>query len=364
MNRRIALTLLFPLMSGTSAVAAPMRESLVSLHDQFVTTTDAEEKSRLLTRIARTAPSSSDDINALFDLFSRFADSLTRSAVMASLDRIPPSRLDLEGSFLFYLEDASPEAQLFGINGALRLRSQEALAAIRRIAKKRFSAASASEIELLSEKNVWWVQFEALSALAQMDTEASRSLLQKKSREAPQVAAIMAAHDWENVLPRIIGWSRGGRVEREMARHALKAEVGTSALRKTRKTLLETVLNPESEHELRHQLALKLGLSSREEDVAELLAEHGRAADAKTRIFLEAAIFASRSGQAIPLLESYVRDNPDPISRAGALSQLKDISAPARYRTLLEWVRKNDPEAENREEAARQLKLETPPKAP
>lgn len=340
--------------SATPSLPGP--ESLVDLRDRFVTSTKAEEKPGLLVKIARTAPASADDVNALFDLFSRFADSPTRTAVMSSLGKLTPAHVELESRFLYYLEDTAPEAIIFGINGALHIRSRESIDVIRAIAKRRFSAPSASQIEILAEKNQWWAQFEALSALAQLDTKSARSLLVKKSKEAPQVAAILAANDWETALPLALSWSRGGRVEREMARHALTADVDHAQLRRTRATLLKILLDPKSDHEVRHQLALKTGLSATETDVTELLGEHGKTTDPKTKIFLEAALFASRSHQAVPLLESYVRESADSLSRAGALSQLKDMLPKERYRALLEWVLKNDPDAENRDEAARQLK--------
>lgn len=344
------------LRAWSGAPSLPGPESLIDLRDRFVTSIKAEEKPGLLVKIARTTPTSSDDVNALFDLFSRFADSPTRTAVMSSLGQLTPAHKELESTFLYFLEDTAPEALIFGINGALRIRSLEAVEPIRKIAKRRFSAPNASQIEILSEKNQWWVQFEALSALAQLDAKSARSLLIKKSHEAPQVAAILAANDWETALPLALSWSRGGRVEREMARHALAADVDHAQLRGTRATLLKILLDPKSDHEARHQLALKTGLSSTETDVSELLGEHGKTTDPKTKIFLEAAIFASRSQQAVPLLESYVRENAEPLSRAGALSQLRDMLPKERYRALLEWVHTNDADAENRDEAARQLK--------
>src|SRR5471032_1142093 len=112
-------------------------------------------------------------------MFSRYSDPELRKKVMDSLALIDPSSPQLEPLFISYLNQPEPETQLFGINGAFHLRSRDALPLVRKIAERKFESADAASISLLSRRNAWWTQFEALSALSQWEKERTLPLLRK-----------------------------------------------------------------------------------------------------------------------------------------------------------------------------------------
>ena len=177
------------------------------LKDRFIEATNAAERTAALDQIARTAPVSGQDVAHLFDLFSRFSDTFTRNSVMTSLALIAPGSPQLEPLFLTYLRQPEPEAQLFGINGAFRLRSRAALPMIRAIAERKFGASSLTENNMMSERNSWWTQYEALSVLAQWEPQKSQSLLESKGRESAKVGTLLGRYYWKQTLPHLHDWS-------------------------------------------------------------------------------------------------------------------------------------------------------------
>jgi len=353
---KAAVLLLLPALSWGEPSAPPSEPAVAQLHDAFIEAVDAPKKAEILAALSRTAPASLRDVHSLFDLFIRFPDTMTRGAALDSLDLMDPRTPNLDPLFLRYIEDTDPVGTLFAIRGALRIRSPGALAPIRKIAMRRFLAASPQDAPLPSERNAWYVQFEALSALAQWDPEKALPLIVKKTSEAPGTARILALHLWKESFPRLVAWASSSRASnRAKGLEALRAEVQPAALRATRAEMIKIVLDRKADNEVRHQLALKAGLCSTDEEAGALLKEYEAAADERTKLMLATALFASRKKAAIPLLEQYVKESPDPRLRAGALAQLKDMLPAAQYRPLLEWVSTNDPDPETTQAARAQL---------
>lgn len=338
------------------ALAAPTR-GLTELHQTFLQELDPAKRVQALEEMSRATPKTTRDVQALFDLFSRFPTAQVRAAVMGSVSRIDPRSVGtLENAFMEYLREPEPESVLFGINGALRLRSSLALPIIHDIAKKSFQHKNPQDALVLSERNAWWTQYEALSALAQWEGVKVYALLKARSEQAPQVARIMGTFLWEKTLPQALSWAGGGATPRERGMQALKAPADVSSLRQTRPTLLAKVLDTKSDRDVRHELALKLGLCSTPEEIAGLLTEYDTAKDPDTRLMLSAALFTSRSPQVIPLLRRHVREAPEARTRMGALIQLIDMLGPEQARAELEWSAKNDPDEENRKDVAELLR--------
>jgi hypothetical protein len=350
----LAAALIAPAASAqmTAPVAAP---SVRELRDAFVEAVDTGKKRQALARLAETAPQSLGDVEALYDLFMRFPDETVRSSALDSLNRLTPAAQAAEPLVLRYIAQEEPESVLFGIKAAVRLRSTAALPAIRKIAQRKFAQARADEAARPSDRNAWWAQYEALAALAQLEGEKALPLLEKKAKEAPPVARLIAMYLWPEALPKVAAWSGGGAREQAMAAAALDAPIPLSALRATREKMLALVRDPKSPPELRHQLALRAGSSSTPEEVGALVKEQDSAADPALKRLLAAAIFASRDSQAAPLLLKYAKEDPQPGVRAGARVQLRDMLPPADYRALVEWASKSDPDPENRAAAAREL---------
>lgn len=337
--------------------APPAPPGIVDLRDAFIETIDAAQKQRALAQLSRTPPVSQRDVQALFDLFMRFPEESVRRAALDSLGLLDQGNVHPEPIFLRYLEEPDPEAVLFGIKGALRLRSSTALPLIQKLAKLPFAFESPQDTPLLTEKNSWWVQYEALAALAQWEKAKALPLLSKKASEAPAVARIMAAFLWRDSLPLFAKWISSSRDKnRRKAREGLTADVPLPALREARPYMLGILRDPKADKELRHQLAIKAGLASTPEEVGALLREYESLKDPQTRLMLSAALFASRDPQVIPLLVQHAKEHADPRIRAGALIQLKDMLPSAEHRALLESSAKSDPDPDNRQDAARQLK--------
>ena len=171
------------------------------------------------------------------------------------------------------------------------------------------------------------------------------------------MASLMAQLLWEDSLDTIISWSESSRAKaKDCAKAAWSADPPREALLRTAPTLRKLLLDRRKELHTRHAAALKLGKILDDAGVSDLIAERGGAADEKTRLLLEAAIFASTNPRAIPLLEEHVRQNPAPVGRAGALLQLRGMLPSERYRALLQWVAQNDKDDENRRTALSELK--------
>jgi hypothetical protein len=279
--------------SGAAASAAPYSPednvSVSILKERFIEALDEPTRTKLLMRIAVTPPVSAEDVSALFDLFSRFADPELRKEVMASLALIDPSSPQLDPMFISYLSQPEPETQLFGINGAFRLRSRDGLPLVRKIAERKFKAADAASISLLSERNEWWTQYEALSALSQWEGEKVLPLLRKKAKESSAIGQLLGRFFWVQTFPDLKSWaeSRNDNV-REKAVEVAGAEIQPSEARATRAGMLKIIRDPKADEEVRHRLALKVGASSTDSEVAALVAEHDQAKDPQLRLLLVA----------------------------------------------------------------------------
>ena len=108
-------------------LAAARRRSVGELREAFVSSLEDPARRAALEELARTPPESLRDVSSLFDLYSRFPQSGSRDAVMASLGRLDERSISLEAAFIEYLKLNDSEACIFGIQGALRLRSLRAL---------------------------------------------------------------------------------------------------------------------------------------------------------------------------------------------------------------------------------------------
>jgi hypothetical protein len=311
--------------------------SVSTLKARFIGATEEAERVKLLDEISATRPASAQDVSALFDLFSRFSDPDLRAKVMTSLSRIDPSSPQLEPMFISYLHQPEPETQLFGINGAFRLRSRQALPLVRKIAERKFEAADAASISLLSSRNAWWTQYEALSALAQWEGDKSLPLLRRKCEESSAVARLLGRFFWRQTFPDIKAWAESGDANvREKAVQAAGAPIDPSDARATRDGMLEIVRDAKADEEVRHRLALKVGASSTDAEVEALIAEHDKAGDEKLRQLLVGAVSYSHSRKAVPLLVRYARESPDETIRQGARAELVDLVGEGEAKALTE----------------------------
>ena len=331
-----------PVVSTTEARPDPVNAPSVSLlKDRFIEAVDMAEKNKALTQLAKTAPTSGQDVAGLFDLFSRFPDREVRAAVMDSLAQIPPNSPQLEPLFLAYLKQPEHESQLFGINGAFRLRTRAALPMIRAIAERKCAAASVSETTMMSERNAWWTQFEALSVLAQWEGEKALPLLQRKSLESPVVGRLLGRFFWTQTLPNLKSWSQApDSLSRERALQAAGASIEPADARATREDMLKLLRDPKADRELRHQLALKIGLSSTDEEIESLIREHDAVASGSERLFWASAIFVSRSQKITPLLLRYALQTDDDGLRRGATAQLADMFGETQAASMIEDAKK------------------------
>lgn len=347
----IAILLSALLAPAWAGEQPPVPPDIRTLHDTALESIDNKEKSRAIQQIAMTPPASLRDLPLLFDLFMRVPDPAAREAVLASVALIGPESSYLEPGFLEFLKLQEPEAVLFGAKGLTRLKSKRAVSELRRLIKGRFKARSAEDLSLPGERNAWWLRYEALNALALIEGPGAFETVKAKVDETPAVARIMASVYWKRTLPLILLWSqRAATLDR--AHEALRSSGSTADLRETRGLMLSALRDPKVEREVRHQLALKVGVTSKPEEVAELLKEHAAAADPDTKLMLMAALFASRDPQIIPLLKEQARSNPDPQVRMGSLIQIKDMIPAEDFHALAQAMAKDDADADNRKEAA------------
>jgi hypothetical protein len=339
------------------AVAAfAQTASVRQLHVRFVETVDNAAKQKVLDELARTPPVTQYDVEALYDLFMRFQDDSVRSAALASLQLMSPGNIGAEPLVLRCLGDQEADSMLFGLKAALRLRTPAALPLVKKIAERRFKQPTAMDAAVIAERNAWWAQYEALAVLAQWEGEEALPLIRKKSREAAGVARLLGTYFWQQELPEIVAWSRGGSSDKARAYAAAVAPAPGAALRASREPMMAVVRDVHADGELRHQLALKIGASSAPEEIGALLREYESASDDFTKKLWAAAAFVTRDPQVVPLLTKFSREDPQPLVRLGARFQLRDMLPPSDYRAVLEWAAKNEPDAQNRELAARELK--------
>lgn len=331
---------------------------IASLCRSYNETTDPAEKIKLITQIAQTPPTSSVDVQYEFTLFMRYSDFSVQAAVLRSLSLMHGPDSDIATPFVDYLSDPpDPRALIFAIEGAYQLRSKRALPLIKKIAKSRFKAPSLDKLIFPKEKNLWRAHYSALDALALWEGKKVIPLLVDKAFEAPVVAHILAVRFWPQTLPLIVKWSSGSLKKQNIAKEALSVEVPRSALKETYPQMLEIVNNPKSPKSLRDKIAISLGIAASENQITDLIKEYQSLKPNSTkRLFIEEALFASRSRQVIPILMDYAKNNPDPSRRANARKELKELMGPAEYRDFLRWVAHNDPDDENRVAAKQELK--------
>ncbi len=335
----IAILLLALPACATDAPLAPA--SVALLKNRFIEALSPQDKTIILDRLAKTAPVSGSDVAALFDLFSRFTDAYARNAVMASLELIAPGSPQLEPLFMTYLRQPEPEAQLFGINGTFRLRSRAALPLIRAIAKRKFGVSGVTETAMMLERNAWWTQYEALSVLAQWEGAKSRSLLERKGRESAKIGALLGRFYWGQTLPKLRAWSESGEsLAMERATLAASAPISLEDARATRMQMLALLRDTAVAADIRHSLALKIGVSSNDEEAAALVREHDSAANNAERLYWAAAAFSARSPAVIPLLVRYARQTGDDRMRKGCVEQLRDMVGAAQAADLIDPPKK------------------------
>jgi hypothetical protein len=311
--------------------------SVAQLKENFLGATTEPRRAALLGQLSRTPPVSAQDVSALFDLFSRFPDPALRRGVMDSLSLLHPESPQLEPLFVTYLSQSEPEAQLFGINGAFRLRSREALPLVRKIAERKFTAPSAASINALSERNAWWTQYEALSALSQWEPEKTLPLLRKKTKESPPVARLLGRYYWKQTLPDLLKWAASkDAADHERAVAAASEPIEPADARATRAQMLAYIRDPDADVEVRHQFALKVGASSTSAEVDELVRAHDQAADDTIRLVWAAAVFAAHDPKSVPLLARYALQSQDDATREGARAELVDLLGEAKTKALLE----------------------------
>lgn len=347
------LVAVFLAAPSSAQMTAP--PDLADLCEGFQAELDDQKKAALLAQIGRTAPSDSRDVTALATLFSRYHDARVRDAIISSIERTDPSSQQLEATYTGLIADTDPSNEFLGIKGALRLRAESAYPLIDKIARSKFKLSDPDASSALpTESDRWWVHYEALYSLAVWDGDRAFPLVLKMSKQAPKLARILALRYWKQSLPLIARWSGGNTRDRMRAAAALASAPPLPALRETRAQMLALVEDPKADAELRHQLAIKVGLCSTDEEVARLWQRYPSADDA-LKLYLAAVIFASRSQNAVPLLTQYAKENASPVERAGARVELKELLKPADYRAIVEWAAQSDPDAENRAVAQKEL---------
>lgn len=354
------LALLLAVAAGAQTEMTPpqMPAGVLELHDRFISSTDPNQKLRLLEEIARTPAATTRDVQSLFDLFLRFDDSSVRDAAMRSLQLISFESPDLDDLFLHYLQQPEPEAKLFAIKGAARVRDRKALPLIEKLASSKFPFKNVDDAVLMGEKNDWWVRFAAVEALAQWRGEDAMPMLVKKSEEVPEVARIMGIWLWRQSLPYFVKWAgSNSRLDQDRARAGLSAPAPTPDLRATRVEMIARLRDSKAPKELRHQLALKIGLTSLPEETAGLLKEYETLKNPEDQLMYRVCLFATRDKQVAPLLIKTSREDENALNRAGALVELKDLVSVEEMRPLWEWTSANDSDAGNREMAARELRI-------
>ncbi len=350
-------TILFLLSSSLWAQQfSPAHPPIVSLCRSYYQSIDKGEKEKILKQISQTAPATPIDVQYDFDLYMRYPQPLPRAAVMSSLSLLKGPNRELASVFLGYLSHKDPQILMFAIEGAFQLRSQRALPIIEKIAKSKFKFSGPEQATLLKDKQMWATHYEALDALALWEGDKAFKLIVKKAEQAPSVARILASRFWSKTLPLLVDWAKSNSAaKRAMGDEAAATEIPMSVMEKSYNQMLAIVENNRLPNNLRHQLAIKVGISASEDQIKDLIKKYQSLSDEDEKMMIETALFASRSHQVIPILVHYAKTNPDPIRRTNARLELKELMDPAQYRGFLEWVVKNDPDSENRKEASQEL---------
>jgi hypothetical protein len=305
----------------TEGGAAPTVSELVS---GVLSSTDEASRSKAVEDLSRTAPISAQDVSGLYDLFLRFPNPQLRKAVMASLELIPPDSPQLEPLFVTYLKQPEPASKLFGINGAFRLHARQALPLIRKIAQQKLDANST--VSVLSDRLAWNAKYEALSALAQWEGEKDLPMLRREAEQSPQIGYLLGLFFWRQTLPDLPKWIRSSDpVMQQAALEAASAKIDPAEAELTREPMLAMLRDATLDTELRHRLALKVGLSSSDDQVDALIREHDAAPDETSREVWATAVFVSRSPRAVPLLARYAKTGAKQSFRQGARTELVEL---------------------------------------
>jgi hypothetical protein len=353
----ISLSFLLPILTCIGAAAQEMSApalplDVAGLQQSYVESVDDSRRAEVLEALAKTAPVSRRDLSDLFDLFMRFE--ATRNAVVKSLNLMDPKSQALESTFVEDLMSDDPDAQFFGLTGIVRLNDRHALPLILKITDRPMPLRDPRYTPYISKRKQWWLEYNALSVVAQWQGEQSLSLLKSRTLESPQVADIMAGYLWKDSLPYFEKWIAKSKTS-EIAEEGLNAPVPRDDLRQTRPDLMKILRDPKANTELRHLIALKIGFSSTEEEIGALLGEYDAAKNPTTKLMLEAALFASRSRQVIPLLTQTVKENVNAATRIGALVELKGLLKKDDYKPILTWVSVHDADPDNRQKASEEL---------
>lgn len=359
----IAVLLALALPAAAQFEAPPSAPpTLATICENFLFADEPDRRMRLLQEIARTPIVTPNDAAKALEVFAREPDDQTRAAVLSSVELADPNNPGLEQAFASMIASGEPEPLIVGLRGAARLRSAAARPMIVKLAKKKFKARRPGDLPFVSERDGWLAQYEAVYALARIDGDRAFDLVKNKTRQAPALGQVLASMYWEKALPLVAQWAASkDSKDAERANEAMSAPVPTPALRAAREKMLALVRDPKTPRTLRHNLALKTGFSSTEAEAEALTAEHDKTADEETRLMLAAAVFASRTRAAVPLLTKYLKENADPRLRAGARRQLRDTLPDAEYLPLLKWAAESDADPALRAEAAQELaKLPSP----
>lgn len=336
-------------------LAISPRWSVAELAQAYITAVRGEDRVRVLARLGVVKPKDPNDVRALLNLMAR-EDSSARAKVEACVSLLSPADAALGPTFLGLLLDEDASLQILGLMGAARLRTPEALEPVRALAKKEFPAAQLSFSMSPVDANKWALQFGALRLLAEWEGEKALPVILKASKDVPAAGELAASFFWEKALDDLVSWSES-RQQGDLTRaaKAWTAPVTCERLAPTRARLWSLAVDRRRKVETRHRAALKLGQCADETDVDRFLAERAKSGG-KDRTLLDAGLFVTRHAKAIPILVEYARTGADPITRAGALYQLRSMMPAADYRALLQWASQNDPDLENRNNAAAELR--------
>ncbi len=317
-----------------SMSTAPAR-TVTELKKDILGATGDAERGAAVDQLSRTAPVSAQDVSALFDLFSRYPNPQLRAKVMASLALIAQDSPELEPLFVTYLQQPEPAAQMFGINGAFRLHSRLALPLVRKIAERKITP-DTSPMAVLHDRLIWSTQYEALSALSQWEPEKTLPLLRRQSQANPDLGYLLGLFYWRQTLPDLPKWIRSENpIDQQKALEAASAKIEPEDARATRERMLAMLGDATLDKELRRRLALKVGLSSTDDEVDALIRAHDAAPDETTREVWATAVFVSRSPHAVPLLVRYAKTAAKPSFRNGARAELVELVGQAKADELL-----------------------------
>lgn len=326
---------LFLALAGPLSASEPLPTTVGRLKELYVSAIARSDKNRVLEALSRTAPSDAGEVQALYDLFMRFPEPRARKAAMDSM-ALAPRHPSLEPLAVNALRSPDPESIYFGAHVAAHARTPAALQELKKIASRKLTHARADDASLATERGIWWAQYEALDVLAAWEGEAALPLLRQRASESPVVGAILGRRYWTKILPDLVKWAAGKDVDRERARQAAHQAIEPADARATRPALLAAVPDAKLDAEFRHQLALKVGASSEDEEAEDLARRHDAAKTEGERLLWASALFASGRPAAVPLLARYAREDPDELRRRGAQAQLVDMVGEEKAKALLE----------------------------